>query len=150
EVPVRPQLSTFVLRADVRQALRPAFQRRRLLPKRLQRSVLTGAMSPTLRYRTITLRFFCGILVKARRLLANRTQLFYPQRLTALRQTTIAARPRLAPTGDGTETAEKPAGTALSSNGNHVAIVCANAATLFTRSVAVDDRVFLAITNQQH
>ena len=52
--------------------------------------------------------------------------------------------------GDGTGTAAKPAGPALSSNGNHVAIVGANAATLFTRSVAVDDRVFLAITNQQH
>jgi len=30
-----------------------------------------------------------------------------------------------------------------------VAIVGANGATLFTRSVAVDDRIFLAIANQQ-
>jgi len=51
--------------------------------------------------------------------------------------------------GDGTGAASKPAGPALSSNARHVAIAGANAATLFTRSVAVDDRVFLAITNQQ-
>jgi len=51
--------------------------------------------------------------------------------------------------GDGTGAAAKPAGPALSSNAKHVAIAGANAATLFTRSVAVDDRVFLAITNQQ-
>jgi len=38
----------------------------------------------------------------------------------------------------------------LSSNAGHVAIVGGNAATLFTRAVAIDDRVFLAITNQQH
>jgi len=38
----------------------------------------------------------------------------------------------------------------LSGNARHVAITGANAATLFTRSVAVDDRVFLAIANQQH
>jgi hypothetical protein len=31
-----------------------------------------------------------------------------------------------------------------------VAIASGNAATLFTHSVAVDDRVFLAITNDQH
>ena len=52
--------------------------------------------------------------------------------------------------GDGTGTAARPAGPALSSNANPVAIVGTNAATLFTSSVAVDDRVFLAITNQQH
>jgi len=52
--------------------------------------------------------------------------------------------------GDGTASAAKPAGPALSSNAGHVAIAGANAATLFTRSVAVDDRVFLAIANQQH
>jgi len=51
--------------------------------------------------------------------------------------------------GDGTGAASKPAGPALSNNARHVAIAGANAATLFTRSVAVDDRVFLAITNQQ-
>ncbi len=52
--------------------------------------------------------------------------------------------------GDGTGTASKPPGPALSGNAKHVAIVGANAATLFTGSIAVDDRVFLAITNQQH
>jgi hypothetical protein len=52
--------------------------------------------------------------------------------------------------GDGTGSSSKPAGPALSSNAGHVAIAGANAATLFTRSIAVDDRVFLAIANQQH
>jgi hypothetical protein len=51
--------------------------------------------------------------------------------------------------GDGTETDAKPAGPALSGQAGHVAIPCGSAATLFTRSVAVDDRVFLAIANQQ-
>jgi len=50
---------------------------------------------------------------------------------------------------DGSGVASKPAGPALSSNAKHVGIVGANTATLFARSVAVDDRVFLAITNQQ-
>ena len=40
----------------------------------------------------------------------------------------------------------KPAGAALSANSTHVALPGANTATLFTRSVAVDDRVFLALT----
>jgi hypothetical protein len=52
--------------------------------------------------------------------------------------------------GDGTPLASNPAGPALSGNAGHVAIPGGNAATLFTRSVAVDDRVFLAIANQQH
>jgi hypothetical protein len=52
--------------------------------------------------------------------------------------------------GDGTGSGAKPAGPALGSNAGHVAIVGGNAATLFTRSVAVDDRVFLAIANQPH
>jgi hypothetical protein len=52
--------------------------------------------------------------------------------------------------GDGTGTDAKPAGPALSGNAGHVAIPGGNAATLFTRSIAVDDRVFLAIANQQH
>ncbi len=52
--------------------------------------------------------------------------------------------------GDGTASVAKPAGPVLSGNAGHVAIVGANAATLFARSVAVDDRVFLAIANQQH
>jgi hypothetical protein len=51
--------------------------------------------------------------------------------------------------GDGTESGAKPAGPALSGNAGHIAITGANAATLFTRTVAVDDRVFLAIANQQ-
>jgi hypothetical protein len=52
--------------------------------------------------------------------------------------------------GDGTASASKPVGPALDGNAMHVAIAGANAATLFTRSLAVDDRVFLAIANQQH
>jgi len=52
--------------------------------------------------------------------------------------------------GDGSGSGAKTAGPALSGNAGHVAIVGANAAMLFTRSVAVDDRVFLAIANQQH
>ena len=52
--------------------------------------------------------------------------------------------------GDGTASAAKLAGPVLSGNAGHVAIPGANTATLFTRSVAVDDRVFLAIANQQH
>jgi Tol biopolymer transport system component len=51
--------------------------------------------------------------------------------------------------GDGASSA-KHAGPVLSGNAGHVAIAGANAATLFTRSVAVDDRIFLAIANQQH
>jgi len=51
--------------------------------------------------------------------------------------------------GDGTSAASPPASPALSGNARHVAIAGAGAATLFTRSVAVDDRVFLAIANQQ-
>jgi hypothetical protein len=52
--------------------------------------------------------------------------------------------------GDGTAAASKPAGPALDGKARHVAIVGATVATLFTRSVAVDDRVFLAVANQQH
>src|SRR6266571_231512 len=52
--------------------------------------------------------------------------------------------------GDGTVSSANPAGPALSGNAGHVALVGANAATLFTRSIAVDDGVFLAIANQQH
>jgi hypothetical protein len=52
--------------------------------------------------------------------------------------------------GDGSGTDAKPAGPALSGNANHVAIPGGNAAMLFTHSVPVDDRVFLAITNNQH
>jgi Tol biopolymer transport system component len=52
--------------------------------------------------------------------------------------------------GDGTASAAKLAGPVLDGNAGHVAIPGANTATLFTRSVAVDDRIFLAIANQQH
>jgi hypothetical protein len=52
--------------------------------------------------------------------------------------------------GDAPASGAKPAGPALSGNAGHVAIPGANAATLFTSSVAVDDRIFLAIANQQH
>jgi hypothetical protein len=51
--------------------------------------------------------------------------------------------------GDGTASAAKSAGPVLSGNARRVAIAGANAATLFARSVAVDDRVFLAIANEQ-
>ena len=51
--------------------------------------------------------------------------------------------------GDGTGAALPPAGPALSGNARQVAIAGAGTSTLFTRSVAVDDRVFLAIANQQ-
>ena len=47
--------------------------------------------------------------------------------------------------GDGAGDTAKPAGPAVGASGGHVAL-SAQAATLFTRSVAVDDRVFLAIT----
>ena len=52
--------------------------------------------------------------------------------------------------GDGAGTGAKSAGPALSGNAKQVAVAGGNAATLFTRSVAVDDRVFLAITNNQN
>lgn len=48
--------------------------------------------------------------------------------------------------GDGTSTAAKLAGPAIGANGKSVGLA-GQAATLFTRSVAIDDRVFLAITN---
>jgi WD40-like Beta Propeller Repeat len=47
--------------------------------------------------------------------------------------------------GDGTSTAAKLAGPAIGGGGQSVALA-GQAATLFTRSVAIDDRVFLAIT----
>ena len=58
--------------------------------------------------------------------------------------TRISLRP-----GDGAEADSAPAGPALSGQASHVAVPGGNAATLFTRSVAVDDRVFLAITSGQ-
>jgi len=51
--------------------------------------------------------------------------------------------------GDGAGTDANPAGPALSGKAKHVAMTGAKTSTLFTRSVAVDDSVFLAITNDQ-
>jgi WD40-like Beta Propeller Repeat len=48
--------------------------------------------------------------------------------------------------GDGSSTAAKLAGPAMGANGKSVGLA-GQAATLFMRSVAIDDRVFLAITN---
>jgi hypothetical protein len=51
--------------------------------------------------------------------------------------------------GDSTVTETKPAGPALSGSGQHVAIPDASSSTIFGRAIAVDDRVFLAITGKQ-
>jgi WD40-like Beta Propeller Repeat len=51
--------------------------------------------------------------------------------------------------GDTTINDAKPAGPALSGSSNRVALSGANAATVFTHAVAVDDRVFLALTDKQ-
>jgi WD40-like Beta Propeller Repeat len=52
--------------------------------------------------------------------------------------------------GDGTGTgATKPAGPAISGSADHVALAGGATATLFKRSVAVDDGVFLALTKSQ-
>ncbi len=51
--------------------------------------------------------------------------------------------------GDSTVTGTKPAGPALSGSGANVAIPDAASATMLSRSVAVDDRVFLAVTGKQ-
>lgn len=48
--------------------------------------------------------------------------------------------------GDGTDSTAKPAGPAISGSADHVALAGGNTATVFTRSVAVDDSVFLAAT----
>lgn len=52
--------------------------------------------------------------------------------------------------GDGGGTDGNPAGPALSGQAKHVAMTGAKTSTLFTRSVPVDDSVFLAITSDQH
>ena len=52
--------------------------------------------------------------------------------------------------GDTSTADSKPAGPALSASANGVALAGANAPTLFNRSVAVDDRVFLALVSNQH
>jgi len=51
--------------------------------------------------------------------------------------------------GDASDSTAKPAGPAISGNAKHVAIAGGDVATHFTRSVAVDDRVFLAITTDE-
>jgi hypothetical protein len=51
--------------------------------------------------------------------------------------------------GDASGTDGNPAGPALSGKAKHVAMTGAKTSTLFTRSVAVDDSVFLAITSDQ-
>lgn len=51
--------------------------------------------------------------------------------------------------GDANSSGAKPAGPAVSGNGSGVGITDNHSATLFTRAVAVDDRVFLAITKSQ-
>jgi len=52
--------------------------------------------------------------------------------------------------GDGSNTTGRQAGPALSGNADQVAVSAARTATLFTKSLAVDDRVFLAITKGQN
>ena len=51
--------------------------------------------------------------------------------------------------GDTPSSGSLPAGPALSGNAKNIALAGANSRTWFTRSVAVDDRIFLAITNAQ-
>jgi hypothetical protein len=51
--------------------------------------------------------------------------------------------------GDTSSSEAKPAGPALSGSSARVAIPSAATATVFTRSVAVDDRVFLALTGSR-
>jgi hypothetical protein len=57
--------------------------------------------------------------------------------------TRISLQPGDTPASDG-----KPAGPALSGNAKHIALPDARTATLFTRAVPVDDRVFLALTQK--
>jgi hypothetical protein len=58
--------------------------------------------------------------------------------------TRISLQPGEAPTADA-----KPAGPALSGSASHVALPGATSSTLFTPGIAVDDRVFLALTQKQ-
>jgi hypothetical protein len=51
--------------------------------------------------------------------------------------------------GDSPVTEGKPAGPALSGSGEHVAIPDAKSSTILGRAIAVDDRVFLALTGKQ-
>lgn len=50
--------------------------------------------------------------------------------------------------GDGQQNNSKPAGPALSGLAKQIALANGSSATVFTPTVAVDDRVFLAITNE--
>jgi hypothetical protein len=52
--------------------------------------------------------------------------------------------------GDASAADAKPAGPALTGSASHVALAGATAPTLYTRSVAVDDRVFVALIANQH
>ena len=51
--------------------------------------------------------------------------------------------------GDTSSSDGKPAGPAISGEARHIALTDARTSTLFTRTVAVDDSVFLALTNKQ-
>jgi IPT/TIG domain-containing protein len=51
--------------------------------------------------------------------------------------------------GDPSSTDEKPAGPAISGAARHIALTGARTSALFTRSIAVDDDVFLAVTNKR-
>lgn len=51
--------------------------------------------------------------------------------------------------GDTSSTDTKPAGPALSGAAQHVAIPSATTSTLFTRGIPIDDRIFLAATENQ-
>ena len=58
--------------------------------------------------------------------------------------TRISRQPGDSPAAEG-----KPAGPSLSGSGEHVAIPDATSSTIFGRAVAIDDRVFLALTSKQ-
>jgi hypothetical protein len=62
----------------------------------------------------------------------------------APRTTRISLQP-----GDASSTDEKPAGPAISGAAKHIALAGARTSMFFTRSVAIDDGVFLALTNKQ-
>jgi hypothetical protein len=51
--------------------------------------------------------------------------------------------------GDSSGSGAKPAGPAISGSAGHAALASATSATFFTRSLAVDDGVFLALTRTQ-
>ncbi len=57
--------------------------------------------------------------------------------------TRISRQPGDSPAAEG-----KPAGPSLSGSGEHVAIPDATSSTIFGRAVAIDDRVFLALTSK--